>query len=284
MNQEKSFLETLKDHVVSGQAQLPAFDRTGLAIQQEMAKPDPDMQVIEKHILRDPSLASQLLKTANSSFYRGMQEVTTVRNAIVRLGLAEVANLVTMLTQKKSFSTEDPFISNYMDELWVHSVACALGAKWIAKECRLPSKTNEAFFAGLLHDIGKAFLLLAISDMKKAGQISQNLPHTFIEEALDSLHAALGAQLLKMWNLPEVYCMVARQHHDEDMQDKDIILLMVSLANKVLAKAGIGITHTPDIDLATSQEAIQLDLSEIKVAELELTVEDYVAFIKEGNA
>ena len=197
---------------------------------------------------------------ANSSFYRGMQEVTTVRNAIVRLGLAEVANLVTMLTQKKSFSTEDPFISNYMDELWIHSVACALGAKWIAKECRLPSKMNEAFFAGLLHDIGKAFLLLAIADLKKAGQISQDLPHTFIEEALDSLHSALGAQLLKMWNLPEVYCMVARQHHDEDMHEKDIILLMVSLANKVLAKAGIGITHTPDIDLATSQEAIQLDL------------------------
>ncbi len=284
MNQEKSFLDTLKEHVISGKAQLPAFDRTGLAIQEEMAKSDPDMQVIEKHILRDPSLSGQLLKMANSSFYRGMQEVTTVRNAIVRLGLAEVANLVTMLTQKKSFSTEDPFISNYMDELWIHSVACALGAKWIAKECRLPSKMNEAFFAGLLHDIGKAFLLLAIADLKKAGQISQDLPHTFIEEAMDSLHAALGAQLLKMWNLPEVYCMVARQHHDEDMHEKDTILLMVSLANKVLAKAGIGITHTPDIDLATSQEAIQLDLSEIKVAELELTVEDYVAFIKEGNA
>jgi HD-like signal output (HDOD) protein len=272
MNQEKSFLDTLKEHVVSGEAQLPAFDRTGLAIQEEMAKSDPDMQVIEKHILRDPSLASQLLKMANSSFYRGMQEVTTVRNAIVRLGLSEVSNLVTMLTQKKSFSTEDPYISRYMDELWVHSVACALGAKWIAKECRLPSRTNEAFFAGLLHDIGKAFLLLAISDLKKAGKISANLPHTFIEEAMDSLHATLGAQLLKMWNLPEV------------MQDRDTILLMVSLANKVLAKAGIGITHTPDIDLATSQEAIQLDLSEIKVAELELTVEDYVDFIKEGNA
>lgn len=284
MNQEKSFLDTLKEHVVSGQAQLPAFDRTGLAIQEEMAKPDPDMQVIEKHILRDPSLTSQLLKVANSSFYRGMQEVTTVRNAIVRLGLAEVSNLVTMLTQKNSFATEDPFIREYMDQLWIHSVACALGAKWIAKECRLPSKMNETFFAGLLHDIGKAFLLLAISDLKKSGQIAANVPRSFIEEALDSLHTALGAQLLKIWNLPEIYCMVARQHHDEDMHDRDVVLLMVSLANKVLAKAGIGITHTPDIDLATSAEAIQLDLSEIKVAELELTVEDYVTFIMEGAA
>lgn len=284
MNQEKSFLDSLKEHVVSGKAQLPAFDRTGLAIQEEMAKPDPDMQAIEKHILRDPALTSQLLKMANSSFYRGMLEITTVRNAIVRLGLAEVSNLVTMLTQKKSFATQDPFIREYMDELWIHSVACALGAKWIAKECRLPSKMNEAFFSGLLHDIGKAFLLLAISDMKKNGELGETVPRTFIEEALDSLHSALGAQLLKTWNLPDVYCMVARHHHDEDMQDRDVVLLMVSLANKVLAKAGIGITRTPDIDLATSPEAVQLDLSEIKVAELELTMEDYVAFIQEGEA
>lgn len=281
MNQDKSFIDTLKEHVISGKAQLPPFDRTGLAIQQEMAKPDPDMQVIEKQILRDPALTSQLLKVANSTFYRGMIEVTTVRNAIVRLGLAEVSNLVTMLTQKKTFAAQDPFIREYMDQLWLHSVACALGAKWIAKECRLPSKMNEAFFAGLLHDIGKAFLLLAIADLKTNGQLGESVPQSFVEEVLDTLHQALGAQLLKTWNLPEIYCTVARHHHDDDMPDRDIVLLMVSLANKVLAKAGIGIVHTPDVDLATSPEAIQLDLSEIKVAELELTIEDYVAFIKD---
>lgn len=281
MNESKSFIDTLKEHVVSGKAQLPAFDRTGLVIQQEMAKPDPDMQAIEKQILRDPALTSQLLKVANSSFYRGMIEVTTVRNAIVRLGLAEVSNLVTMLTQKKTFAAQDPFILAYMEQLWVHSVACALGAKWIAKECRLPSKMNEAFFAGLMHDIGKAFLLMAISDLRKSGQLDENVPQTFIEEVLETLHQALGAQLLKTWNLPEIYCTVARHHHDSDMENRDVVLLMVSLANKVLAKAGIGIMHTPDIDLATSPEAIQLDMTEIKVAELELTVEDYVAFIKD---
>jgi putative nucleotidyltransferase with HDIG domain len=283
MNEAKSFIEILKEHVRSDQAQLPAFNRTGLAIQQEMARPDPDMQVIEKQILRDPAISGQLLKVANSSFYRGMIEVTTVRNAMVRLGLAEVSNLVTLLTQKQSFTTQDPYIREYMDQLWIHSVACALGAKWIAKECRLPSKMNEAFFAGLLHDIGKAFLLMAIADLKKSGKLDENVPQTFIEEVLDTLHQSLGAQLLKTWNLPEIYCTVAEHHHDESMEGQDIILFMVSLANKVLAKAGIGILHTPDIDLATSPEAIALDLSEIKVAELELTVEDYVDFVKEMN-
>ncbi len=281
MNEVKSFIEILKEHVSSDQVPLPAFNRTGLAIQQEMANPDPDMQVIEKQILRDPALSAQLLKVANSSFYRGMVEITTVRNAMVRLGLSEVSNLVTLLTQKQSFSSQDPYILKYMDQLWIHSVACALGAKWVAKECRLPSKMNEAFFAGLLHDIGKAFLLMAIADLKKKGQLDESVPQSFFDEVLDTLHQSIGAQLLKTWNLPEIYCNVALHHHDENTDSQDTILLIVSLANKVLAKAGIGLIHTPDIDLATSPEAIQLDLSEIKVAELELTVEDYVDFVKE---
>jgi Predicted signal transduction protein len=108
MNEAKSFIEILKEHVNSDQAQLPPFNRTGLAVQQEMARPDPDMQTFEKQILRDPALTSQLLKVANSSFYRGMVEVTTVRNAIVRLGLAEVSNLVTMLTQKEDIFRAGP--------------------------------------------------------------------------------------------------------------------------------------------------------------------------------
>jgi putative nucleotidyltransferase with HDIG domain len=276
---EKSFIDSLKDHVKSGRAQLPAFDRTGLAVQQEMAKPEPDMTIIEKQILRDPALTGQLLKAANSPFYRGMHEITTVRNAIVRLGLAEVTSLVTMLTQKKTYTADDPFIRHQMEELWLHSVACALGAKWIAKECRLPSKMNEAFFAGLLHDIGKAFLLLAISDLRKSGKLTDNIPQSFIEEVLDTLHASLGAQLLETWNLPEIYRFVARHHHDSDQDEHNVILTMVSLANKALSKAGIGTRHYPDLDLATSPEAIRLDLSEIKVAELELTIEDYVNFV-----
>ena len=279
MTDEKSFIDSLKDHVKSGQAQLPAFDRTAVAVQQEMAKPEPDMTIIEKQILRDPALTGQLLKAANSPFYRGTLEISTVPNSIVRLGFADVANLITMLTQKKTFTANDPFIRSQMDELWLHSVACALGAKWIAKECRLPSKINEAFFAGLLHDIGKAFLLLAISDLRQAGKLTDNIPQSFIEEVLDTLHASLGAQLLETWNLPETYRSVARHHHDSDQDEHNVILTMVSLANKALSKAGIGTKHYPDLDLATSPEAIRLDLSEIKVAELELTIEDYVNFV-----
>jgi hypothetical protein len=280
MNEAKSFIEILKEHVSSDKAKLPAFNRTGLAIQQEMARPDPDMQVIEKQILRDPAVAGQLLKVANSSFYRGMIEVTTVRNAMVRLGLAEVSNLVTLLTQKQSFTTQDPFIREYMDQLWIHSVACALGSKWIAKECRLPSKMNEAFFAGLLHDIGKAFPAHGHRRPEKKRPTGRKCAPVLYRggarHAAPESWRAAAQELEPARNLLHRSRASPRRKHGRPGHHP----AMVSLANKVLAKTGIGIVHTPDIDLATSPEAIQLDLSEIKVAELELTVEDYVDFVR----
>lgn len=277
---EKSLIEILKAHIVSGKAQLPAFDRTALVIQQEMAKPEPEMQIIEKQIIRDPALTSQLLKAANSPFYRGTVEVTTVRNAIVRLGLAEVSNLVTMLVQRKTFTSTEPFIKEHMNQLWLHSVVCAMGAKWLARECRLPGLINEAFFAGLLHDIGKAFLLVAIGNLRAGGQMPTDIPQPFIEEVLASLHPAMGAQLLTLWNLPEIYCRVARHHHDATFAEDDTVLIMVSLANKALAKRGIGVPQVPGLDLASSPESALLHLSETTLAELELALENHVIFVR----
>lgn len=281
MDQNSPFLEKLKRHLATGQVELPPFDRTGLIIQQEMASDDPDMQVIEYQILRDPVLTSQLLKVANSAFYRGMQEITTVRNAIVRLGLSEVSNLIMMLSQKKTFTSKDPFIRGFMDQLWMHSVACGLAAKWIAKACLLPGKINETFFAGLLHDIGKVLLLTAIAELNNDERSEEAISLYEIKNALALMHTTVGEELLRVWNLPELYSSVARHHHDEDLQGADKVLIMVSLANKTLDKRGIGINHTPDIDLAATQEANLLGLNEADVEELRESVEKYLNFIQE---
>ena len=84
---------------------LPAFDATGLKIQQEASKTEPDTHAIEKMITCDPSLTSHVLRIANSTYYKGINQVSTVRGAIVRLGSREVANIAILVTQKKSFQS-----------------------------------------------------------------------------------------------------------------------------------------------------------------------------------
>ncbi len=156
MNQDKSFIEIVDTHLASSNARLPVFNATALRIQQEIAKDESDLQLIEKLIVSDQALTAKVLSVSNSSFYKGLQQVSTVRNAIVRVGINEVSNIVMLITHESNFRSKDPFVQGIMRKLWRHSVACAMGSNWLAKQCGLHSLAHEAFFAGLLHDVGNA--------------------------------------------------------------------------------------------------------------------------------
>ena len=84
MHQDKSFIEIVDQHLASSDARLPVFNTTALRIQQEIAKEEPNLRLIEKLIVSDQSLTAKVLSVSNSSFYKGLQQVATVRNAIVR--------------------------------------------------------------------------------------------------------------------------------------------------------------------------------------------------------
>jgi len=128
LQQKKMFLEMINDYLTSDKTQLPAFDMTAFRIQQEIAKEDSDIGLIEKLIINDQALTVQVLKVANSSFYKGRVKGATVRNAITRIGIKEVANIVMLVTQQKSYESKDKFIKINMDKLWRHSMGCAMGA------------------------------------------------------------------------------------------------------------------------------------------------------------
>ncbi len=271
----------LSKHMSSGKARLPAFDRTGLYITQEMAKAEPNLRNIKNLVLQDPALAVHVLRAANSVYYRGLQEVTSVKEAFVRLGLVEVASLVIVLSQKNAFMTKDTFIVEQMNDLWTHSVVCAQCSAWIANEIGMKRLAHEAFFAGLLHDIGKAFLLIAIGDLYQDGSLVDGITPSYFSKAVTDAHSAMGAKLLHLWDIPVIYSDVVRRHHDRFFAEEDKLLSVVSLANKMMEKNGIGTTKNPDLDIHGSLEVAILGLSQKQVVEMDLVVEHYLDFVHE---
>jgi HD-like signal output (HDOD) protein len=271
----------LSRHMSSGQARLPAFDRTGFFVTQEMARDHPDLRNIEKLILQDPALSAHLLRAANSAYYRGLQEVTTARQAMVRLGLVEVANIVIMLSQRNTFTSSEPFIREQMHDLWIHSVACAQASAWLAKETGHPSMVHSAFFAGLLHDIGKAFMLIAVGDLYAEKKFPEGVVPSQFEKAIDDAHAAIGARLLTQWDIPAMYADVSRRHHDIFFAAEDYLITVVSLANKILVKNGIGLRINPDLDLENSFEVAMLGITKDQLLEIDVVVENYLSFVAE---
>jgi HD-like signal output (HDOD) protein len=278
MHQDKSFIEIVDQHLASSDARLPVFNTTALRIQQEIAREEPNLRLIEKLIVSDQSLTAKVLSVSNSSFYKGLQQVATVRNAIVRLGINEVSNIVMLVTHENNFRSKDTFVHGIMRKLWRHSVGCAMGANWLAKQCGLHALAHEAFFAGLLHDVGMLFILTVIDDLKHANQSQAQPSNALLVEAMETLHTNHGHSLMSQWNLPQEYSQIARDHHLEEFDPNNLLLALVRLADKACCKMGIGMDEDPSMMLAATTEAAVLHISEVDLAKMEIMLEDSQVF------
>ena len=283
MNATMSLMEILEQRLASGKVQLPVFPPLALQLQAMLAGDDADIDKIAQKIARDQALASQLLRVSNSAFYSGLSKITTIRDSIVRIGTQQVINLVHLATQEQQYRSKDKFIGLHLTNLWQHAAATAQGSLWLAERLGFQSMAHEAFLAGLLHDIGKLFLLKVMETIQASGNHNLELSTPVVDEVLDTMHAAQGALLLQKWNLPEVYCAVVRLHHQEDYDGSNPVLGIVRLANLACHKLGIGLHQEPSIVVGATPEARLLGLSELRAAELEIMLEDWIALNSQLN-
>ena len=268
-----SFIDEVERVITTGEITLPVFNPAALRVQQELVKKEPDERVLEQLITSDQSLSSQVLRIANSSFYRGLAKIMTVKAATVRLGMREIGRITLLSASKNQFRSADPEINEVMKKLWQHSAGCALAANWLAKRCKFADLSSHAFFAGLLHDVGKLFILMVIEQVKKKNA-ALNMTDALFLEALDTLHSRQGYALMQQWDMPEEYCLVVRDHHTQEIDTKNYLLLIVRLADMACRKLGISLTPEPNLNLAATLEAGVFGLTEIDLAELEVTLED----------
>lgn len=272
---DKSIHELIIEAVAAQDVQLPVFNPVALHLQRALRDENVTIAAIEGMIIEDQALASRILRVANAAFYAGLQNITTIRKAIVRLGFQQVASLAMTAAQQQFYQTISKAFRAYQEKLWQHAFASATGCKWLAERCGYRSEAETAFLAGLLHNIGQLALLKIIEDLRVAHTMTTDLPETLILEILDSeMHTTQGYLLATQWNLPDEYGMVIRDHHQGHGDDHNLLLLLVRLMDQACEKIGIGLHSDPYIALAALPEAQALGLSEVTLAELEILLED----------
>lgn len=272
-----SLLDIINAELASDDLRLPVYPAVATRVQQLAARPSTGADALEAVLVQDPALASQILRVANSAFYAGLNPVDTIKLAVLRLGFAHVVNLAVLCSQRGQFTSPHPQVQALMSRLWQHSVGCALGARWLAHRCGYRARADEAFMAGLFHDIGKLLILKVVDDVRQRGEWSQDLPEALLLELLRTQHAEQGAKLIARWNLPAAYATIARTHHDPDPDQADALALIVRLTNQTCTKLGLNLYTTTDVVLAASPEAAALGLKDVVIAELELMLEDEAA-------
>lgn len=268
-----SLIDVINRFIVSDTITLPVFNSAATRLQMELVRQEPDLRVIEQVINSDQALSSQVLKIANSAFYRGLSEVGTVRAAIMRLGMREIGRIVFLVASRQHFRSSDKAIAMIMKKLWQHSVGCAYGTAWLARRCADGAEQSQAFFGGLFHDVGKLFVLMVIEQIKRKNK-TLKLTDSLLVEAMTRLHTLEGSRLLIQWNMPEYFHVIARDHHAEEIDEKNQLLVLVRMANLVCHKLGIGLEQNNSLRLGDTLEASLLNLTKTDLAELEGALED----------
>jgi len=281
MSEAVSLLDRIQGLVERETFSLPVFNQAALSLR-TLASQDHGMREVEAAIVRDQALAAEVLRVANSAFFRGLSEVSTIRTAIMRIGLQQVIKIVSMVAERAKYEARHPVLVPLMRGLYLRTSGSTLAADWLAN--RLGHQdTEEVFLAGLLHDIGELVLLRALDEFGTSAEPKFPLSLELVQEILTSAHARVGSNYLKKRHIPDVYCRIALDHHQETCAPDDRLMAMVRLADLAARKVGAGVPADPSLVLVTTTEAAILGLDEVALAELEITLEDLILPQKSGG-
>lgn len=208
-------MRSTAEDILRNAKDLPAPPKVMTDLLALFARPDVDARRIADAISGDMALSLRTLKVANSPFYGLSKRITTVNEAIAILGFRSVRLLV-LAVSAAGLMHLPPGLRTSMGGLLRHSTRCALLARQLAE--RTGQSSEEAFTAGLLHDVGKMVLAqatpLAGADVPAPPQWIDRSDLPTEREAFGTDHAELGLILLERWRFPDALCESTGHHHE----------------------------------------------------------------------
>jgi putative nucleotidyltransferase with HDIG domain len=188
---------------------LPSCPRAFQEISACLRQPNASAADAARIIGRDAAMTANLMKLVNSAFFGQRRPFSSVERALAYLGLDTVAALALGHSLFQNGGSSPPGGVN-LENLWKHSLQTAMAARAIALVEKLPTaRAEEAFMAGMLHDIGR--VVYATRSCAKPGQPESSNEDTV--EQVDRHHAEVGAYLLGLWGFPSHVVEAVALHH-----------------------------------------------------------------------
>jgi HD-like signal output (HDOD) protein len=245
--------EKLSSLVLSTQ-DLPAMPHVAGKVLDLSSDPNTSADQLQQVIADDQAMTARILKIANSAMYACSRQIKTLTEAIVMLGFDSIRSLVVTSAARSLYSPGTSRMGLKERLLWEHSVGTAFACRLLVME-RYPRLAEEAFLAGLMHDIGKLLLNLQVpARFDEVVQIVYNENRQFCEteqELLGFDHTHVGAMLVAKWNLPPLLEQIIGDHHDAAAFTREApLLLYLDVANNLCKKLGIGFVDFPDLEMA----------------------------------
>lgn len=230
------------DQLIKEAGKLPPIPQ---AVQKALAiiqNPDVDATQLSRIIETDQVLAAHVLRWSNSAYFGMMSGISTVKQAIVVLGLNKIQELIMTHGVSELMKSQLPGYELRNGDLWQHAVGTAIGAKLISKQQHLKID-EEAYAAGLLCDIGKVIFEKLLRDTDISQTNARQYSFLDIERNTFGVdHAQLGSEIARLWELPEYLASVIAHHHTPlEAGTHSLIASAVHVADSTMMLLGIGI-------------------------------------------
>lgn len=235
--------DALKKKILRSVQDLPSMPQTIMKAREIMSNEHSSFKELARVLETDQAIATKVLRMANSTYYGNMGKVSSIQHASVVLGLRTLGDLITIAGTSEILGKE---LTGYRLEsgaLWQHSLAVAQGAKCIAN-MRFQKLTEDAFAAGLIHDMGKLVLDPYIYDRAELfDAFLHEGEQGFLQaekEILGFDHAEIASELCKQWGVPQPLTLAIRHHHKPSRSNGDQLSYMVHVADAVAMMSGLG--------------------------------------------
>lgn len=256
---------------------LRPLPQVALKVMELLREPDSTTDQLAAVASVDQALATEVLRVAGSGLYGKPRQISSLDRAIEVMGGRDLRSTLASVVPKVLHQQTTADLKSVM--LWTHSLATAIAARGIAAECKYPAE--EAYLAGLLHDVGKA--VMDLNDPQRYQEVLEevyNENSTFLvaeKEIFGCDHTEVGALVVERWNLASPLNEAVRLYHQPAAAEiEPKLCAIVGLAYRIAVKLGAGPEHDPDVELELSDPAVVLDLTPDTLARIVATTEEQI--------
>ena len=197
-NDQFRFVSLLALELENGDISLPSLPDVVLKIRKMLEDDNCDFERVSQAISIDPVLVSRLFVSANSAYYnRANVKIDTLDGAIGRLGFEVVRNMAMSLAMKQLYNSDKIKSAHHLRTVWARGMKLSCMAYAVAQR-RSNLNRESAYLCGLMHEVGKLYLLTKAEDFPGfLGDVES------LNNVMDEWNPQISKSIVESWGFPD---------------------------------------------------------------------------------
>ncbi len=214
MSTQNALLTILVEKINNDTLVLPTLPAIALKVRKAADDPDINLNAMGDVIAQDPSLSARMIKIANSAYMGRAVKVSSINQAVTRIGLRQIKNISTALAMEQLFVSKNDIVSDYLKKEWANTVnvvanSMATMQAYVARTKKRELSLDTMTLAALVYNIG---VLPILTEAERHAEVFAS--PSFLEDAITKLSGRIGGKIMREWGFSEDFVAISENWRD----------------------------------------------------------------------